>query len=349
MFITEKVLQQRISSSPLEPGKYEHCSPTKSHDINGASLTNNRPRLQWSPFIFGDTKQSSSPTALHISPLNLEETGVEDNFSKTEVDALLQTLIGSSTSNEDAPAFTPIYSPIGRKYLDDRDRYESVNTLTYSGTTDYNSFKRDVMKSPLCYEKSLQKYKPIDEDKATFRMGLSTPPIKDVSASEKYSAISSLTAPTTKSRKKARLSPSDEIAPKTLSHTMPNLNEAKEIEVFWSAQGEPLLCYRQLCPQLQFNMPDAALGNYSYDSHLQALDTQASHLKIQDESDVNESQIATTEPIPLETYQPGNIQPSPEVNLQGSDMNRIILGIESPSPTKSVSSVGCASPNVFDL
>lgn len=352
---TEKVLQQFTSTSSPDPGKSDRGSPIRpqSNEIyDGAlSTTTTRPRLQWSPFIFSDaTDQSSSPLALNISPLKLE-AGEDAKFSKSEVDALLHILTENSTMKEDTPAFNPICSPIGRMYIDDRYRYESGNSLSYSSTTDYNRcdgmMNKGVMKTPLC-EEVAHNSKSNDEAKAPYRMCLSTPPVKVISDLEKYSAISSLTAPTTKSRKKARLSPTDEIATNTLNHTMPKLNEAKEIEIVWS-HGEPLLCHRQHSPRLKFDMPDTVPGNHIYDSNLQALDKRASLLKIHDESNVKESKHVTVVPKPSVRYQQGNIQPSPEVNLQGSDMNRIIFGFESPSPTKSVSSVGCASPNVFDL
>lgn len=316
---------------------------------------NNRPHLQWSPFTFSDTIQSSSPMTLNLSPLKLEETGIENDFSKTEVDALLNILIDNNTLSKEVPPFSLMCSPIGRKYLDVRDRYDSVNSLTYSSATDCNlcseMMKREGTKMSLSYEAPLPNYNSKEEeDNAAFRVGLSTPPIKEVSDFDKYSTISSLTAPTTKSRKKPRLSPTDEILPKALSHTMPKLSETNEIELVWS-QGEPLLCYRQNRSRVQFDIPDHALpADRIYDSDLQALDARASHLKIRNQLDADESQWTTLKPKPFEkNTKPRKIQPSPEVNLQGSDMNRIILGLESPSPTKSVTSVGFASPNVFDL
>eukprot|EP00557_Chaetoceros_sp_GSL56_P002864 CAMPEP_0176503272 /NCGR_PEP_ID=MMETSP0200_2-20121128/15270_1 /TAXON_ID=947934 /ORGANISM="Chaetoceros sp., Strain GSL56" /LENGTH=290 /DNA_ID=CAMNT_0017902543 /DNA_START=814 /DNA_END=1686 /DNA_ORIENTATION=- len=290
-----------------------------------------------------------------MSPLKLEETGIENDFSKTEVDALLNILTDNNTVSKEVPPFSLMCSPIGRKHLEDRDRYDSVNSLTYSSATDCNLYsemmKREGTKMSLSYEEPLQNYNSKEEeDNAAFRVGLSTPPIKEVSDLDKYSAITSFTAPTSKSRKKPRLSPTDEILFEALSHTMPKLSETKEIEIVWP-RGEPLLCYRQNRPRVQFDIPDHALpADLIYDSDLQALGARASHLKIHNQFDADESPWTTFKLKPLErSKKPRKIQPSPEVNLQGSDMNRIILGLESPSPSKSVTSVGFASPNVFDL
>lgn len=350
-----------------------------------------RPSIQWSPFVFQrthefdsetngdaemngefssveeDSPQSSELTLdLDLTPLDFD---AEDDapLHKEDADALLYFLVADNRNNGkeyDAPAPAP--DPCGEGTITETTREYAAGSFTYSDSAEpswsHSLMARDLICSPVFsmnYDQSMM------TGSASKPIRISTPPSKVITEQEKFSAISNLTGPKTRSRKKPRFSPKEEHVDMTLSvrfndsianvprtPPVPPLGEAEELDIVWTDRKP----YFRLgvVAQNAWNTPTRKQN--ANDHIYQALSSRGSrsdprntkafgitpHLPNSTLKAYHSEPRRTREPSsivagasirPLTELRPTNnftCLPSPTQNVV-KDMNRVLFGLDSPS------------------
>ena len=360
-----------------------------------------RPSFQWSPFVFqrtyefdsetnGDAdmngeissgeEENSSPQSSGLS-LDLDLTPLdfyaEDDvpLHKTDADALLYFLNADNGRNGEK-SNAPAPAPCGEGTTETARAY-ATGSFTYSDSAEtswsHSLMARDLICSPVFstnYDRSMM------TGSTSKPMRISTPPSKVITEQEKFSAISNLTGPKTRSRKKPRLSSkegnvdmtlsvpfNDSIANVPRTPPVPSLEVAEDLDIVWtdrkpyfrlgvvarnvaSAWNTPTRkrnandhIYQALSSRGSRSDPRNRKA-FGITPHLPTSILKAYHSEPRRIS--KPSSILTGASIqPLTELRPKNNLPCLPSPIQhvGKDMNRILFGLDSPSSSAGGSTV----------
>jgi len=353
-----------------------------------------QPSIRWSPFVFQRTREFDSETN-GVATMNMNMNGEfssreEDSPQSSELSLDLTPLDFDAEDDvplhkEDTDALlyfldekeSAASAPCGEGTITETTRANAAVSFTYSDSAEpswsHSLMTRDLICSPVFsmnYDQSMM------SGSTSKPMRISTPPSKVITEEEKFSAISNLTGPKTRSRKKPRLSPKEENVDMTLSvpfndsignaprtPLLPSLGEAEEVDIVWT-KTKPYFRLGFVGRNVAWHTPTRNQSQNANDHIYQALSSRGSRSDPRNRKAFGATPHLPTSLLkachsePRRTSQPSFIVagasirpltelrptknfaclPSPTQNVV-KDMNRVLFGLESPSSSAGGSTV----------